>query len=73
MIICLCKRISDRHIRHAVVEGACSMRDLSRQLGVGTGCGKCVTEAKAALTACLGLGEQASAGLFAPNAAGLHV
>jgi bacterioferritin-associated ferredoxin len=29
------------------------MRDLTRELRVGTGCGKCVPEARAALHACL--------------------
>jgi bacterioferritin-associated ferredoxin len=29
------------------------MRDLSRQLGIGTCCGKCVPEARAALSASL--------------------
>jgi bacterioferritin-associated ferredoxin len=30
------------------------MRDLTRELRVGTCCGKCIPEAKAALDACLG-------------------
>jgi bacterioferritin-associated ferredoxin len=53
MIICLCKAVSDRHIRAAVKGGAASLRDITRELGVGTCCGKCVPEAKAALAACL--------------------
>jgi bacterioferritin-associated ferredoxin len=53
MIICVCKAVSDRHIRTAVDCGATSMRDLSRQLGIGTCCGKCVPEARAALSASL--------------------
>ena len=52
MIICVCKAVSERHIRSAVKNGATSMRDLSRELGVGTCCGKCVPEARAALSAC---------------------
>jgi bacterioferritin-associated ferredoxin len=55
MIICVCKAVSDRHIRTAVDCGATSMRDLSRQLGIGTCCGKCVPEARAALSASLEL------------------
>jgi bacterioferritin-associated ferredoxin len=53
MIICVCKAVSDRHIRSAVKNGATSLRHLTRDLGVGTCCGKCVPEAKAALSASL--------------------
>jgi bacterioferritin-associated ferredoxin len=53
MIICVCKAVSDRHIRAAVNDGASSMRDLTRELKVGTCCGKCLPEAKSALSACL--------------------
>jgi bacterioferritin-associated ferredoxin len=53
MIICVCKAISDRHIRSAVRNGATSLRDLTRELGVGTCCGKCLPEAKATLSASL--------------------
>jgi bacterioferritin-associated ferredoxin len=53
MIVCVCKAVSDRQIRSAVKGGARSLRDLTRDLGVGTCCGKCLPEAKAALSACL--------------------
>jgi bacterioferritin-associated ferredoxin len=53
MIICVCKAVSDRHIRSAVKGGASSLRDLTRELGVGTCCGKCLPEAKATLSASL--------------------
>lgn len=53
MIICVCKAVSDRHIRSAVKNGATCVRDLTRELGVGTCCGKCIPEAKAALSASL--------------------
>lgn len=53
MIVCVCKAVSDRHIRSAVKDGATSLRDLNRELGVGSCCGKCVPEAKAALSASL--------------------
>ena len=51
MIVCICKAVSDRHIRSAVKNGARSLRDLTRDLGVGTCCGKCVPEARAVLCA----------------------
>ena len=53
MIVCVCKAVSDRQIRAAVNAGACCMRDIARDLGVGTCCGKCVPEAKAAISASL--------------------
>ena len=61
MIICVCKAVSDRHIKSAVKAGAGSMRDLTRELGLGTCCGKCVPEAKATLSACLGSRNEAAA------------
>jgi len=54
MIVCVCKAVSDRHIRAAVNAGASSLRDITRELGVGTCCGKCVPEARAALSESLG-------------------
>lgn len=42
MIVCVCNNISDREIRQAVDLGLSSMAELSRDLGVGTCCGKCV-------------------------------
>jgi bacterioferritin-associated ferredoxin len=53
MIICVCKAVSDRHIRSAVEDGATCLRDLTRELGLGTCCGKCVPEAQATLSASL--------------------
>jgi bacterioferritin-associated ferredoxin len=63
MIICVCKAVSDRHIRTAVKGGAASLRDLTRELGVGTCCGKCLPEAKVTLTACLA--SRSESGVFA--------
>jgi bacterioferritin-associated ferredoxin len=46
MIVCICKAVSDKRIRRAASEGVVSLRDLSRELGVGTCCGKCVPQAR---------------------------
>jgi bacterioferritin-associated ferredoxin len=67
MIVCVCKAVSDRQIRTAVKEGATSLRDLTRDLGVGTCCGKCLPEAKSALAASLKSCD-ARPGLFSPAA-----
>jgi bacterioferritin-associated ferredoxin len=53
MIVCVCKAVSDRHIRAAVESGASCVKDLSLRTGLGTCCGKCVPHAKIALADCL--------------------
>jgi bacterioferritin-associated ferredoxin len=69
MIVCVCKAVSDRHIKAAVKEGASSLRHLTRELGVGTCCGKCLPEAKDALQRCLAArAEPATTSYFAPGA-----
>jgi len=66
MIVCVCKAVSDRHIRSAVKDGASCMRDLNRALGVGACCGKCLPEAKKVLSHSLSSGAAASAGMLVP-------
>jgi bacterioferritin-associated ferredoxin len=41
MYVCICAAVSDRQIKQAVREGACSLDQLAACLGVGTGCGCC--------------------------------
>jgi bacterioferritin-associated ferredoxin len=60
MIICVCKAVSDRHIRSAVNGGIYSVTELSRKTGLGTCCGKCVPEARVTITRCLAERDQAS-------------
>ena len=45
MYICNCNGVTDSEIRGAVELGCASLSDLSRDLAVGTRCGKCVPEA----------------------------
>jgi bacterioferritin-associated ferredoxin len=66
MIICVCKAVSDRHIRSAVKDGASCMRDLNRALGVGACCGKCLPEAKKVLSNSLSARDAAPSGMFVP-------
>jgi len=50
MYICICKAVSDKRLQQAVNVGdVVSLRDLTRELGVGTGCGKCIPAARQAL------------------------
>ncbi|MEA3151686.1 MAG: bacterioferritin-associated ferredoxin [Gammaproteobacteria bacterium] len=69
MIVCVCKAVSDRHIRAAVKDGATCMGDLRRELSVGACCGKCVPEAKAALAASLAQRNEKAATPFFPVSA----
>lgn len=41
MYICVCKAVRERDIHEAVRNGLHSMKQLSRELGVGTECGLC--------------------------------
>ena len=49
MYICLCNAITEHQIIQAAELGARSHEDLARELGVGLGCGRCTTCAKALL------------------------
>jgi bacterioferritin-associated ferredoxin len=49
MYICLCNAITDREIVQAAEQGARSPEDLAQGLGVGLGCGRCKSCAKALL------------------------
>ena len=53
MIVCVCRRISDREIaRHA--RAGMSFDDIQFELGVATQCGKCETCARALWQECQG-------------------
>ena len=42
MIVCVCRRVSDRDIRRAAAEGVSSFDEMQSELGVATGCGACL-------------------------------
>ena len=46
MYVCLCKGITDTQIRAAVEDGASSMREVHKTLGVASQCGKCAILAR---------------------------
>ncbi|HZR36618.1 MAG TPA: bacterioferritin-associated ferredoxin [Nevskia sp.] len=46
MYVCVCRAVSDSKIRQAMEQGACTVRALKDQLGVGSVCGRCVPEAR---------------------------
>ncbi|HTS20866.1 MAG TPA: (2Fe-2S)-binding protein [Casimicrobiaceae bacterium] len=49
MYICLCNAITDRQIEQAAEHGARSSEDLAQHLGIGLGCGRCVSCAEIVL------------------------
>ena len=49
MIVCVCKRVSDRDIARAVRAGCQSFLDLQRHLGAATGCGACASHIRSTL------------------------
>jgi bacterioferritin-associated ferredoxin len=49
MYICLCNAVTDRQIMQAAEAGARSREDLAQHLGVGLGCGRCVSCAESVL------------------------
>jgi bacterioferritin-associated ferredoxin len=68
MYVCLCKGVTCGAIRSAVQEqGASHLRDLSRNLGVATQCGKCACAARQILqdaldcSGCCGASSEAAA------------
>jgi bacterioferritin-associated ferredoxin len=64
MIVCVCKAVSERQIRAAVNDGATCVRDLARNLGLGTCCGKCLPEAQATISKTLAAGASTAPGMF---------
>lgn len=55
MYICLCKGVTCGAIRSAVNEqGIANLRDLCRNLGIATQCGKCAHSARQVLDEALG-------------------
>lgn len=53
MYICLCRSVSDRQVRSAIAQGARSLRDIARETGLGSCCGKCVPETRGLLAEAL--------------------
>jgi bacterioferritin-associated ferredoxin len=49
MYVCICKSVTDRDIREAASRGARTLKDLRRELGVASDCGKCASCAREVL------------------------
>lgn len=46
MYVCVCNAVTDRQIAQAMRSGARDLADVTRQLGVGTNCGTCLSYAQ---------------------------
>lgn len=46
MFVCVCKAVSDKRIHREVAGGLRTLRELTRETGLGTCCGKCVPQAR---------------------------
>jgi bacterioferritin-associated ferredoxin len=51
VIVCLCRRVSDRTIAAAIEAGARTLKEISLATGAGTGCGCCLGDIEARLEA----------------------
>jgi bacterioferritin-associated ferredoxin len=49
MYVCVCKAVTERQVRQAVSNGAQSLKDLRRELGVSSDCGQCASCARQCL------------------------
>lgn len=49
MIVCQCKRVSDRKVAACVRKGCSSLRELCAATGAGRDCGCCVRQLRALL------------------------
>ena len=61
MYVCICNAITDSQIKEAQAQGHHSMEQIREHLGVGAGCGRCVTTAESLLQ------ENAGVKRFAPT------
>lgn len=41
MLVCLCRRVSDRAVRSAIKDGARDVESISQKCGAGSRCGGC--------------------------------
>ena len=41
MYICICNAVTEKAVRECAGNGACSVEDLTAELGVAAGCGRC--------------------------------
>lgn len=55
MVVCICNNVTEKDIKRAVRDGACSMSCLVERLAVSTCCGQCHNSARVCLEALVGV------------------
>lgn len=63
MIVCVCKRVSDRQILNVIQEGVSTPEGVARQCGAGSDCGSC----KKAVAGLIEQHVSSACGLRTPN------
>jgi bacterioferritin-associated ferredoxin len=46
MYVCICKAVTDKQIKLAIEQGACTRRQVCQSTGAGNVCGKCSCQIK---------------------------
>ncbi|TQV77295.1 (2Fe-2S)-binding protein [Aliikangiella marina] len=64
MYVCICNAVTDSDIIEAKNNGHTKLKDITRQLGVGNCCGRCVETAKEILDSHVGVQK------YVPNLSG---
>lgn len=59
MYVCLCNAVTDGQIKQEICQGACSLKEVCKRLGVATQCGKCGPLAKQIVEESLDLHQKA--------------
>lgn len=54
MIVCVCRRLSDRDVRARVAAGAASPAEVFRACGTAPNCGSCVGDMRELISECAG-------------------
>ncbi|QFY42088.1 (2Fe-2S)-binding protein [Candidatus Methylospira mobilis] len=67
MYICVCQAVTERQIQQAAQDGARSLRDLSRDLGITRECGRCAICARQCLKQALADCHSADVALYENN------
>lgn len=66
MYVCICRAVTDNHIHEAVQGGARTLKDLRRDLGIASDCGRCASCARECLQEACG-GKKPGKGKLRPG------
>jgi len=52
MYVCLCRAVTESHVREVVAEGASDVWQVAERCGAGTGCGGCPSALRELMATC---------------------